>query len=80
MDEITYTTQAQMVRERISAVLTTMQGMNLGKNRDAVHLLGAAGGDAEQALILIKMVRGAIDQLGYTVQGLMCPYAQRYKG
>jgi hypothetical protein len=63
LDEISYERQAEMVRERISAILqilTTMEGTNPNENRGAARLLGAAGEDAEQALLLIKMVRGEL--------------------
>jgi hypothetical protein len=63
MNEITFERPAQIVRERMSAVLqilTTMQGMNPSGNRDVTRLLGAAGEDAEQALTLIRMVRAEL--------------------
>jgi hypothetical protein len=60
---INFEMQAEMVRERISAVLQileSMMEMNPSENRGAARLLGSAGEDAEQALLLIKMVRGVL--------------------
>lgn len=57
---ISVQTQAETVRERISAVLTTMQEMDANKDREAARLLGAAGEDAEQALLLIEKIRGEL--------------------
>ena len=60
---ITYTEQAELVAQHLSAVgqiLGSMQGTNPSENRGAVRLLGSAGEDAEQELLLIKKIRGEL--------------------
>jgi hypothetical protein len=60
---ITYTEQAELVAQHLRAVeqiLSSMQGMNPSENRGAVRLLGPAGEDAKQALLLIQTIRGEL--------------------
>jgi hypothetical protein len=60
---ITYTEQAELAAQHLRAVeqiLSSMRGMNPSENRGVVRLLGAAGEDAEQALLLIQKIRGEL--------------------